>query len=322
MLLESLLPVFTETIAPVLAIVSIGYLLGTVRETAVEPLNTVTLYVLLPALIFHSLVTSSIGGGTTVKLAGGFVLFTVAMLAIAAVVGRLVGETGDTLSALVLASAFPNAGNSGLPIAEFAFGRTGRNVALLFVVVQNVMIYTFGVYVAGRGSDGRNATAVRQVFRLPLVYVVVIALAVSWLGVAPSVDSSVMQTLELLGNASIPLFLLILGMKLTETDNTSAVVRASPALVLKLVVAPLLGVIIALWLGFENPQIGRAFVLLSAGPSAVVSMVLLVEFAGTSQSTDGVSGTEYVSAVVFGSLLLAIPLATVLIFALKSGLVL
>lgn len=212
---------------------------------------------LLPALIFHSLVTSSIGGGTTVKLAGGFVLFTVAMLAIAVVVGRLVGETGDTLSALVLASAFPNAGNFGLPIAEFAFGRTGRNVALLFVVVQNVMIYTFGVYVAGRGSDGRNATAVRQVFRLPLVYVVVIALAVSWLGVAPPVDSSAMQTLELLGNAPIPLFLLILGMKLTETDNTSAVVRASPALVLKLVVAPLLGVLIALWLGFENLQIGR-----------------------------------------------------------------
>lgn len=319
MVVESLGSVFVETVAPVLAIAGAGYALGTLRDVDVEPLNAVTLYVLLPALVFHSLTTGSLGGATAGRLVAGFVAFTLAMLAIAAAVGRAIGESGGTFGALVVASAFPNAGNFGIPVAEFAFGQVGRSAAVLFVVVQNVLLYTLGTYLVTRETAGERGGALRRIARFPLLYVVALALAVAALGLAPPADGAAMETIETVGNASIPLFLLILGLQLADTDGTAALRRASPALALKLGAAPLVGVAVAVALGIGGTA-ARAFVLLCAGPAAVSSLVLLVEFGGD-EAAGPVSGPEYAGTVVFASLLAAVPLVTVLVYALQAGFV-
>ena len=325
----SLLSVFASSVLPPLAIASVGYVLGRIRSVDVGPLSTVVLYVLLPALVFHSLVTSSVGGDTVASLAAGMVGFTLVMMVVAALIGRSLGETGDTFGGFVLTSAFPNAGNFGIPVATFAFGAVGRDTAVLFVVVQNVLLYTLGIAIVSRGgaSEGEESgesaasggaeTAVRRILSMPVMYAVVAAGATVALGVPFPAEGTASRTLELVGNASIPLFLLILGLRLAEMNPAAAVSRSLPAVGLKLLAAPLVGAAVAVAVGIADPTAARAFVLLCAGPAAISPLVLLIEFGG--ETSEGLSGPDYVGSVIFATLVGSIPAVTIVLALLTSG---
>ncbi len=313
----SLTAAFTNAVLPILGIAVIGYVLGRETEIDVEPLNTAGLYVLVPALAFHSLATTNLGGEAIGKLAVGVVGYALVMMAIAWVVGRAVGESGPILSALVLAAAFPNSGFVGIPISEFAFGEVGRTTAVLYLTIQNVVVYTLGVYVASRGTGSGGLSAVTEVFRLPLLYAVVGAVVVRALGVVPSPETSIMETIQLVGDASIPVMLLIVGIQLADTD-VSAVSRSATPSVLKLAVAPLIGVGLALVLAFEEPTVARVFVLESATPTAVIPLALTIEYASDVR-TEGISAPEYLSTAIFTTTAASVVVLTVLIAALQAG---
>lgn len=315
----SLASVFTSTVAPVLSIAAVGYVLGRVRDVDVEPLNTVTLYVLLPALILHSLVTSPLGGGTALWLFVGIAAFTFVMLGLAAAVGRALGESGASLGALMLASAFPNVGNFGIPVSEFAFGEVGRSVAVLFVVGQQVLLYTVGVYVASRATGAGSRNAVERVFRLPLVYVVAFALGANALGVVPSPESTAMETLRLVGEASIPLFLLVLGVQLARASPRAALGRTAPAVGCKLLVAPLVATVIAMAIGFDSPDVARTFVLEAAAPVAITPLAVLIEFSADEPADGDISAPAYMGTVIFVTTLASVPVVTGLVAALRVG---
>ncbi|MFB6118694.1 AEC family transporter [Halosegnis sp.] len=314
----SLTAAFTEAVLPVLGIAVVGYLLGSRTGLDVGPVNTLGLYVLVPALAFHSIATTDLGGGAVAKLVVGVVGYALVMVALAWGVGRLTGQSGPLLGALMLAAAFPNSGFVGIPLSEFAFGATGRTTAVLYLTVQNLVVYTLGVYIASGGADGDARAAVREVFRLPLLYAVVAAVAVRAAGLVPPADAAAMETLGLMGEASIPVMLLVLGIQLSETDVT-AVSRSVTPTALKLVVAPLVGVAVALLLAFEDPVVAKVFVLESATPAAVLPLALTIEYAdGT---VDGVTAPEYLSTAIFTTTAASVVVLTLLIAVLQSGLV-
>jgi len=245
----SLVAALTEAILPVLSIAAIGYVLGRVRDIQVDAVATVTIYVLLPALVFHSLLTSPIGERTALLVGVGVAAYTFGMLALAAGVGSAIGESGATYGGLLLSSSFPNAGNYGIPLAAFAFGAVGRSTAVLYIVFQSVLMYTVGVSIASRGGSTSVREAALEIFRLPLVYAVVAAPIVRFLGVVPADGSPAMEALALTGDAAIPVMLLLLGIQLANTTYGTAIRRTTPAFVLKLAVSPILAVVVALALG-------------------------------------------------------------------------
>ena len=314
----SLLGIFATTILPLITIAGAGYLLGARSEIDVGSLNKVTVYVLVPALIFHSLTTTTLAGETLLKLGAGVAAYVVLMTVVVEAIGRVLGESEPLLSALVLVSVFPNSGNFGIPLSGFAFGDVGRGTAVLFLAAQSVLIYTLGVYIASRSSGASGLDGVRKVFTLPLVYAVAAALLVRWLGVVPPADSTAMQTLELVGNASIPLMLILLGVELSNTDIEEDLRSVGLANAFKLFLAPVVGAGVALALGFADPTVARVFILETATPAAVTPLILLIEFG---EGTDGVAGARYVSAVVFTSTLASVPVLTVLVALLESGVV-
>jgi len=160
----SLLSIFASAILPIVTIAAVGFVLGRVRSIAVGPLNTVTIYVLAPALVFHSIATTDIGGETLAKLLAGVVGFVLVMAAIAEGVGRALGEDEPIRSALVLVSSFSNSGNFGIPLSAFAFGVVGRATAVVYLVGQSVVVYTVGVYLASRSGGTRGLGSMKRVF--------------------------------------------------------------------------------------------------------------------------------------------------------------
>ncbi|WP_276273685.1 AEC family transporter [Haloarcula litorea] len=314
----SLLGIFATAILPVVGVAALGYLLGRYRGVEADGLTTVTVYVLAPALVFHSLATSSLGGETIAAVVAAVVGFTAAMLVVAELVGRLSGHSEPLLGAFVLVAVFPNTGNYGIPLADFAFGATGRSVAVLVTALQGVLLYTVGIYIAARGTDSDPLADVREVFGVPLVYAVVVALAARWLGVVPPESTTVMSTLELLGNAGIPLMLLILGIQLSDVDGTDTLQPVGVASGLRLLLAPVVATGVVLLVGVADPTVARVVVLLLATPTGVTTIILVGAF---STAADGVAPGEFTSATVLATTLVSVVTVTGLVAALQAGLV-
>lgn len=313
----SLLGIFATAIFPIVAIAAVGFALGRLREVRVDPLNTITIYVLAPALVFHSLTTTALGGGTLLSIAAAVFLFTVVMWLLADGTGRILGKTEPILGSFVLVSIFPNAANLGIPVSEFAFGSVGRSTAVIFIAAQSVAMYTLGVYLAARGEGDDWHSGLRAVFEIPLIYIVAAALFVRYLGVAPPADAALMETLKLVGDSSIPVMLLILGIELADVDYGAAILQVIPAVGMKLLLAPVVAVGIAFLVDFRNPTVARVFVLECAMPTAVTTLILTGEFAEA--VPDGMDATEFAGTVIFVSTIVSMPLLTGLIALLQSG---
>jgi hypothetical protein len=313
----SLLSIFATAILPIFAISVVGFALGRVRDVDPGPLNTVTVYVLAPALVFHSLATTELAAGTLADVVLAVVAYHAVMILVAEGVGRVLGGTTTGISAIVLVSAFPNSGNFGVPVSEFAFGETGRATAVLYLTAQAVLMYTVGVYVASRGNSEGALAGVRRVFTVPLVYAVLAALAARALNLVPPTGSTAMATLKLVGDSAIPVMLLILGLQLAETNYGATLRQVGTATVLKMGVAPLVAAGVALVVGFSDPTVGRVFVLESAMPAAITPLILLVEFG--EGEVGGVPVESFVSTAVLVTTLVSVPVLTGVIALLDAG---
>lgn len=309
----------TTVILPVLAVAAVGYLLASIREVDIDPLATVTLYILAPALVFHSIATTTLGGEVMLTVVAAVGAFIVSMVVLSETVGRLSGEAEPVLGALVLSSTFSNSGNFGIPLSTFAFGQIGRSTAVLYLVAQTIFMYTIGVYLASRGSRANTLAAAKEIFRLPLLYALLAAVLVRLLGAVPPASSTVMRTVELTGNAAIPVMLVMVGVQLANTNPGAAIGRVAVANVLKLVVAPSVAIGIVLLIGFPDMTVARVFILESAMPAAVTPLMLSIEYRGTEVSD--LSGPEYVSTAIFTSTLASVATLTILIGLLQTGLI-
>nr|WP_123075070.1 AEC family transporter [Halarchaeum sp. CBA1220] len=313
----SLLGAFTSAILPIVAIAAVGALIGTLADVDVGPLNTVALTFFLPALVFHGVATTDLSGDAVAALVGAVLAYALLVMGLAYVAGRAIGLPDSLLSGAVLASAFPNSGFVGIPLAGFVFGDLGATVATLFLTTQSVLLYTLGVYVVSASHDASAgaASALRDVFRLPLVYAVAAAALLRLLGWVPPVDGTVMTTVDSVGSASIPLMLTVVGIQLADVD-LGHLRRAVFPSALKLLVAPLVGVAIALAVGFANPAVANVFVLECATPAAVTPLAIVLAY---SDADDDHDTAEYMSTVIFVTTVLSVLVLTGLVAAIRGG---
>lgn len=313
--MTSLLSPLVSAILPILSIAVVGFALSKTRSIDADPLATVSIYVLLPALVFYSLATSEITAGTAVSFVAGAIVFTLAIAAIAEAFGRVVPHSEPALDGLVLSTTFPNVGNFGIPFMVFAFGALGRSAAVLFVIGQSVLMYTLGVYVASRQGTVSWREPVENILRLPMLYATVAGILVRYFDVVPPTESAIMQTVQLTGDAAIPVMLLLLGIELADVEQSKAFKQVIPGVGLKLLVAPILAFGIALALGLSG-TVGRVFVLEAAMPTAVTPLALAIEFGTVDEE---LTTAEYVGTAILVSTLVGIVSLTALLLLLTSG---
>lgn len=308
----SLVDTLVSAVLPVFAIATVGFLVATLRDIDVEPLSTVSLYVLLPALVFHSLVTNEVSTRVTVAAFLGVFLFVASMFVLSELASHVLGVDGGIRNALVLTVTFPNVGNYGLPLADFAFGSTGRETAVIFIIGQSVLMYTLGTFVASRRADRTAVAAIGRIFSLPLVYAVAAAVALRGLGWVPSPDLAIMEAIALTGDATIPIMLLVLGMELATLRRSAELGRLVQASMLVLLIGPIVALGVATLTGLP-PSVRNPFVLLGAMPPAITPLLLLIEFGGEGSADD----VEFASSVIFLTTILSVGTLSALILHLQ-----
>lgn len=268
--------VFTNNLLPVLLCAAAGFVLGRTLRPDIKTASRMAFYIFSPCLVFVSLERVDITGSEFGKLA----LFT---LAVSLIIGGLAYACGRSLKAdrhltasLVVSSMFVNSGNYGLAATKFAFGEEALARALVCFVFGTVIVYSLGVLISsmGRFSAGQ---AIKHLLAVPAIYGLIAAGLVRQMNwpVPLFVDRSV----SMLGDASIPLMLVLLGLQIAEARvwPRNRMVLIGVSAVLQLVVSPLLALLLAHWMGLSGTA-RQAAVLQASMPAAVVTTVLAVQY--------------------------------------------
>lgn len=299
-----LLAIFVQNILPIFIVAGIGFLIVRYLGADVQTLSRVTLYVLTPCLLFDVLVTSDVSAdefGRLTLLAFGTIL---GIGLIAWLATRALRLDRVMTSAFIVVVMFANGGNYGLPLTLFVFGQEALARATIYFVVSIVLTYTIGIFLA---SSGRRSLgeALLSVLRIPSIYASAAAIVVILTGV--TTPSFLMRPIKLLGDAAIPVMILVLGMQLERAAKPANLRLVGLAVGLRLVVSALLGLLLAQFLGLGGAA-RQAGVLQSAMPVAVVTTILAVEFE---------IEPAFVTSVVFLSTILSPLTLTPLIALLK-----
>jgi malate permease and related proteins len=299
-----LLSIFANDVLPIFIVAAVGFAVARVLRADVRTLSRVTFNALSPCLVFHLLVTSSLGADAFARMAA----LAVATIVGIGLVGRLVTWSfrldRAMTSAFLMVVMFSNSGNYGLPVVLFAFGREALAQATVYFVANAVATYTLGVFLASAGRRSAVA-ALTGVFRVPAVWGVVAAGVVMGLGV--QVPPALMRPIELMSGAALPTMILVLGMQLERGAWPERPLVVAAAVLLTLVVTPLIALGAAEWLGLQGSA-RQAAIIQSGMPSAVLTTILALEFD---------VAPSFVTACVTVSTLVSPISVTLLIAALK-----
>ena len=272
--MSELLTLFLNNLLPIILTAGAGFLLARGLKLNPKTLSQVIFYIFGPALVFKLLTHSELENRDiliTMVREGAFVLL---LGAIAWVVGRMLKLERSMLAAVMITVMFMNAGNYGLPVAQFAFGDTALAYAALIFVVMSMMGNSVGVVISSAGRAGLRESLI-GLLRLPATYALLFGLLfVQFNWVLPK---PLDRTVSLLGDAASPSMLILLGMQLTNVRWNGLTRALSVAVGMRLLISPLL----ALWLSRLMGLSGAAYqasVLQSAMPSAVMTTMLATEF--------------------------------------------
>ncbi|MFS0822042.1 AEC family transporter [Bacillus sp. 1P02SD] len=261
----ALLPVFT--------VFFIGYVLQKIKGLDIKALSTVAVYVLIPCLVFRSLLETKIEQQYLMMVFIVLLLMIITITIDKVVVWFRKLDT-DTESAFILSTVFMNAGNYGTPIVLFVFGEEAFHIAISFYVIQLILFNTVGIYYASRSKES-FIKGMKNIFRLPAIYAVFFAFLFRQFPILPE---NIYSIINLLANGAIPIIMLLLGMQLANLKMEVLDWRQiSFVTVMRLIISPLVAVAITLLLPVE-PLYRNVIITLAAMPTAVNVTLYSLEF--------------------------------------------
>lgn len=300
--MEILLLILWTVILPVFIIIALGYLLERRLNLDVRPISRVIFYALAPCLVFSSTATSAVSGADIWKIVSFVLLTTLAMGLFSWTVARALRFGQAMESAFLLATLFVNSGNYGLSVNLFAFGQTGLERAAIFFTVSALLTNSIGVYLASRGRASA-LDALHNVLKVPIVYGALAGFAVNL--AALTVPEPVAKAIGLVGGASVPLMLLLVGVQLARTSLASELKVIGLATFMRLAVAPAVALVLAAWLGLTGVT-RQACVTEASMPTAVMTTILATEFEADPQLVAGVVFVSTLASLITLTLLLAL----------------
>lgn len=268
-----------ETILVFVAIVGIGWLLrrvGILRREDARPINTLIIYVGLPAFIIRAVLNATLDARLIEVVAIAWAVFVITALAGWAT-ARALRLPRTAVGAFVLVTAFGNTGYIGYPITQALLGADALSGAIFYDVFGTVAALLFvGLAIAERysGSDERRKHPLREVLGFPAV----IALAVGLIARGLPIPSAVSNGLALLASFVVPLILISVGISLDPGVMRRWAGPLAAITGLRLVVAPLLALVVGAVLFDETGDTLRIAVLQAGMPTMMLSLVVGARF--------------------------------------------
>lgn len=265
-------------VLPVGLIILIGLVASQTIKLERQTLSQLILYVLSPALVIDSLYRTSLSLNSSIRLFVSFICTSIFIYLLARVVSEITQLRQNFKTSLIATSLFPNNGNMGLPIAAFALGSAGLERAIICMVSSSILMFCFGpAIIQGQGI----IKGLKLIVKLPLIWAIsfglilrIISLRIPDFQFPFDLDLGI----KILGEAAIPLALILLGIQLSQTRLVMGLPELLAAIV-RLLIAPAIAFGVGSFFGLASLDL-KVLILQSAMPTAVNSLILVTEFGG------------------------------------------
>jgi predicted permease len=290
--LNDLLRIFLNNLLPIFLTSGAGFLLSKYLKISPRPISQVIFYIFAPSLLFTLLTKNDLNNSDILRsmFLIGSTMLIVGIIAL--IIARIFRLNRTLSSGILLTSMFMNAGNYGLPVVLFAFGESALGYASVYFVTMVIFTYTIGIVIASTGSTSIKNSII-NLLKLPAIYAILSAFIVILTGW--EIPTFLDRTITLLGDASIPSMLVLLGMQLAHVRLSGISIPLILAVSLRLLVSPAIGLLLATLFGISGPA-RVALVTIAGMPTAVFTTVL---------STEYELDPSFVTAVVFTSTLVS-----------------
>ncbi|MHA6251550.1 AEC family transporter [Oceanobacillus sp. CAU 1775] len=282
---------FIEVILPIIFVFIAGFTLQKFRAMDVRSISAMTIHILAPALIFITLYDTTFDRSYLVIIVFMFVLLGFVVLS-NKILKRIFGWSPQIESASILASGFLNAGNYGLPVVLFSLGPAVLPYAVFIMVIQGLMNNFFGIYYASRGKSGVKQ-ALLNVMKMPTTYAAMLGILFQVLEIP--LTESLHSMISIVGEASIPVMMLVLGMQLgtmTALRLNWQVIISSVSI--KMIASPIIAYVFVSLIEID-PLVGTLLIIISAMPTAATTTMYAIEF---DTEPELVSSITFIATVV------------------------
>ncbi len=249
--------------------------LGAVKKEAKEHFSDLLMKLVIPCMILDSYFSEfdpAVAGNI-------FVAFALAavMILLGAVISfpltRKLAESDRPM--LWFACIFSNAGYMGFPLIQALFGEEGMIYASAFLSVFNILVWTFGVVIAG------GKVAPREVVKKDLTTPAIIAVAfglVMYFARIP-VPEMIKAPITLFGDMNTPLAMFITGMIMASANLVDFIKNKTIwwILLVRLLLIPIVMLALIAIIDLDGMP-ASVCLILEAAPTAAISAGFAVEY--------------------------------------------
>lgn len=266
--------VIIDVLLPVCLIFLVGYIGQKILHLHIKSVSAAALYLMLPALMFITFYQTALDE-TFIKIVIYGVFLSVVLIWLMKGIGLLKGYSPALTSGLILSTAFMNNGNFGAPVVLFAYGEKGFQYAVIIMTLHAIVMGTFGVYYAAKGIMALKG-AFLSILKMPMIWGCVAGML--WQYLHLPLPENLYEGVSLVGDASIPAIMIVLGMQLAEIKPGNLPWgKVSLAVLVRLIISPIIAWAMAYALGVE-PLLRNVMIVLAAMPSAAICTMLALQY--------------------------------------------
>ena len=266
------------TILSIIIMIALGYFLKRIDFLSVDnvdTLNNIVINIMLPSMIFSALYTadlsmiSSLGILPFVILASSFATGVISYFIL-----KRFNPSDKMLWSVLVTIMIANTGFMGYPISIGVYGSEGflraifcdMATSVIFLVLSFALVLKFG---------GSPKTAVKKIAFFPPLWAIIlgILLNIAHISIGPVLEN----TVNYLGNGTIPLIMLSLGISIDFGGIKRCKNMIIFTSIMKLLIFPLIAFFIVSHLGLLDLQF-KVPVIEAAMPSGMLSLVLAITY--------------------------------------------
>ncbi len=283
---------FGRNLLPIFLAAGAGWALASWKNVPAQPISRVGFFIFSPCLIYTLITQSEISARDFAQIAG-FTTVTLGITAsLALLVSHLLGHSRSLKAAIFLVVLLPNAGSYGMSANLFAFGEDAMARAGLVFVTMSIMAYSVGVFVASMGKASVGM-ALRKLLGVPAIWAVPIAFLMA--STNSNLPVPLDRTVNLFSQATIPTFLVILGMQLRHASPRHHPRALGTVVFFRMVVSVGVAFGVAKLFGLQGVSY-QASMLEMGMPCAIINTIIATEYDAE---------PSFVATVVFSTMLVS-----------------
>lgn len=266
------------TILSIILMIGLGYFLKRIdflSEDAVDPLNKIVMYILLPCMIFSAISTADLSLLPKLGILP-FVILSSSLITgiISYFLLKKLGLDDITLWSVLVTIMIANTGFMGYPISLGVYGQEGF-IRAIFCDIATLCIFLILSYILVLKFGGNTKEAIKKIVLFPTLWAIILGLGINFFNI--SIGPVLESTINYLGQGTIPLIMLVLGLSINFDGISRSKSMIAFTSVMKLAFFPAIAFLIASSIGLVDLQY-KVSIVEAAMPSGMMSLLLAITY--------------------------------------------